>query len=62
MISVTVTRDAEGAVALTIYVGSRRASVRLTPDGARRIAAELMLAADSEIEHRRDERGRYVDA
>jgi len=60
---IMVTRSADGIVTLTISSGPRRAAVRMTADGSRSLAVELMMAAEPmDVHLRRDLKGRYVDA
>lgn len=58
---IEVTADGD-TIVITTRVGDKVASVRVTHEYARRLAARLMVAATADSGPRRDASGRFVDA
>jgi hypothetical protein len=61
--TIHATRDGVHVV-LVVATGDKRLRIRLTPEGAERIAAELAMAANIDLtsDLKRDAAGRYRDA
>lgn len=56
-----VTREGD-VVVLRLNVEAGTVRVRLTVDGAQRLAAELVVAATAEFKPKTDAEGKYTDA